>query len=111
MAKDNIRPIKKPQEPCPCCGSKLLIVHDDGMRSGDSWSVICKDCGCKGYEHCTKPLAILCWESGASQMREIVETANTLGWTGPLPEPSFDPPHIPASFVRPTPSTGESNNG
>jgi len=85
------KPFHTPKEPCPICGSKLLTVADDGQRTASSVAVVCTECGCKGFEHCNRPLAILCWDSGASQMREIAADARTLGWTGPLPEPVFHP--------------------
>jgi ssDNA-binding Zn-finger/Zn-ribbon topoisomerase 1 len=80
-------PWQTPKEPCPVCGSKLLAVTGE---PGDM-AVICTECGCKGFEHVNRPLAILCWDSGASQMRRIMDDAKTLGWTGPLPEPVFHP--------------------
>ena len=76
----------KPKEPCPMCGSHQLIVHDSGERTSERWCVICRDCGCKGFAHCTEPLAILCWDSGASDTRHDLEVAATIGWTGPMPE-------------------------
>lgn len=86
------KPFYKPTEPCPICDSTLLTVSDDGHGTV---AVVCTECGCKGFEHCNRPLAILCWDSGASQMRRIIADAKTLGWTGPLPEPVFHPMSMP----------------
>lgn len=89
-------PITDPKERCPCCSSDQLIISDDGSRSASQWSVVCRDCGCKGYEHCTRPLAILCWDGTAREMREIAALAKTLGWTWALPEPSIWPMSVPS---------------
>lgn len=80
---------QRPKEPCPCCGSKLLTVSDDGQRTASSVAVICTECGCKGFEHCNRPLAICLWDSGAAQVHQMRLDAATIGWTGPLPDPFF----------------------
>lgn len=93
----NARPI----EPCPICDSRLLVIHDGRDEHGPGhWHVFCRECGCAGFEHVNRQMAVLCWDSGAAAIREQDEIARTIGWTWPLP-PSAQSPFHPMEFGVP----------